>query len=212
MEVVRDILEHKGSRVVSVSRDTSVREALRLMEKENIGAVLVLDPNGHSAGVFSERDYARKMPSASPSREDTPVAEVMSSKVWTVTPTKSIEEAMAIMKERGLFEYPYAAGVRPWTWYLTALSSGSTLFDAENEKRHIGRDRPGFSGEVRMRVLVNGLEIYSSPKLCSRTRGVSIDVPVMEYDLISLVSEPWEPKSHGRFWSVWADARFMSKA
>jgi multiple sugar transport system substrate-binding protein len=41
------------------------------------------------------------------------------------------EAALVAMKEQGVYEYPYAAGVRPWTWYLTALSSGSTLFDAD---------------------------------------------------------------------------------
>lgn len=42
------------------------------------------------------------------------------------------EEALRRMKDEGLYEYPYAAGVRPWTWYLTALSSGSTLFDEDD--------------------------------------------------------------------------------
>ena len=42
------------------------------------------------------------------------------------------EDAMVTMKEEGLYEYPYAAGIRAWTWYITALSSGSTLFDDEN--------------------------------------------------------------------------------
>ena len=133
MEVVRDILEHKGSRVVSVSRDTSVREALRLMEKENIGAVLVLDPNGHSAGVFSERDYARKMPSASPSREDTPVAEVMSSKVWTVTPTKSIEEAMAIMTQGRVRDLPVVADGE----LLGMISIGDVVAAMIHEKEYL---------------------------------------------------------------------------
>lgn len=42
------------------------------------------------------------------------------------------EQALVMMKQQGLYEYPYAAGVRPWTWYLTALSSGATIFDADN--------------------------------------------------------------------------------
>lgn len=106
MELVRDILEHKGSRVVSVGRETSVREVLRLMDKENIGAVLVLDNKGHAEGIFSERDYARKMPDSSLSREETPVKDVMSSTVKGVGPTKTIEEAMAIMTQGRIRHLP----------------------------------------------------------------------------------------------------------
>ena len=43
------------------------------------------------------------------------------------------EEVLATLKAEGIYEYPYAAGIRPWTWYLTALSSGSELFDNNNE-------------------------------------------------------------------------------
>ncbi|MFP4427454.1 MAG: CBS domain-containing protein, partial [Spirochaetaceae bacterium] len=106
VELIRDVLQHKGSHVVSVSRETSVREVLRLMEKENIGAVLVLDEKGHAEGIFSERDYARKMPDCSLSRVDTAVKEVMSSRVKAIAPNNTIEEAMAIMTQGRIRHLP----------------------------------------------------------------------------------------------------------
>ena len=60
------------------------------------------------------------------------------------------EAAMLAMKEQGLYEYPYAAGIRPWTWYLIALSSGSELFDADNNPVFDDPSDPGFAAFVRV--------------------------------------------------------------
>lgn len=60
------------------------------------------------------------------------------------------EAALVAMKAEGLYEYPYAAGIRPWTWYLTALSSGSQLFDADNEPLFDNPADPAYDAFVRV--------------------------------------------------------------
>lgn len=133
MELVRDILEHKGAHVVSVSGETSVREVLRLMDKENIGAVLVLDEKGHPEGIFSERDYARKMPDCTLSRDDTPVSDVMTTKVKGVAPTNTIEEAMAIMTQSRIRHLP----VMSENELLGLISIGDVVAAMIHEKEYL---------------------------------------------------------------------------
>lgn len=60
------------------------------------------------------------------------------------------EAAMVRMKEEGLYEYPYAAGVRPWTWYLTALSSGSELFDENNDPVFDNPSDPAYDAFIQV--------------------------------------------------------------
>ncbi|TDI11005.1 MAG: CBS domain-containing protein, partial [Acidobacteria bacterium] len=60
MKTIRQLLEGKGHEIVSATPDTSVYEALEIMAEHNIGALLVLDA-GDLVGIFSERDYARKV-------------------------------------------------------------------------------------------------------------------------------------------------------
>lgn len=61
-----------------------------------------------------------------------------------------LEAAMVQLKEEGVYEYPYAAGVRPWTWYLTALSSGSDLFDENNEPVFDDPSDPGYDAFLQV--------------------------------------------------------------
>ncbi len=66
------------------------------------------------------------------------------------------ENALMQMKEMGIYEYPYAAGIRPWTWYLTALSSGSRLFDANNEPVF---DKPSDPGYKAFEQIINWFQM-----------------------------------------------------
>lgn len=100
METVRDVLAHKGNRVVSLSPDDTVFEALTVMDAENIGAVLVVDDAGDIAGILSERDYARKVILVGKSSKDTAVSEIMTRQVAVISPGNSVEEAMALMSEK----------------------------------------------------------------------------------------------------------------
>jgi CBS domain-containing protein len=96
MKTVRDVLKTKGSDICSVRPETIVYDALKLMAEKNIGAVLVLDGE-RPVGIFSERDYARQVILKGKTSKDTPVHEVMTSRVVFVRPEQNIEECMALM-------------------------------------------------------------------------------------------------------------------
>ena len=111
MSRVSQILERKGSRVVTVGRDAPVLEAIRLMAEHHIGAVLVM--NGDElVGIASERDYARKVILQGRSSSDTPIGLIMSTPVICVTPTDSIVDCMSIMTERHVRHLPVLDGSR----------------------------------------------------------------------------------------------------
>jgi CBS domain-containing protein len=105
MTTVSQLLQAKGSDVWSVMPGTSVYDALALMAEKNIGALLVLDGD-ELAGIFSERDYARKVVLRGKSSKDTPVSQIMTSKVVCVRPDQSIEECMALMTDKRIRHLP----------------------------------------------------------------------------------------------------------
>jgi len=99
MSTIRDILESKGNKVLTVSSQVSVLEAIGKMSEANIGAVVIQDGDQPS-GIFTERDYLRKIALKGRSSNDTEVAEVMSSPLFTVEPTEATQVAMESMTER----------------------------------------------------------------------------------------------------------------
>ncbi|MGW8180599.1 MAG: CBS domain-containing protein [bacterium] len=105
MKTVRDILYKKGLEIWSVAPTTPIFEALELMDKKNIGAVLVLD-SGELVGVFSERDYARKVVLKGKSSKETPVGDAMTGPVTCVRPDQRIEECMALMTDKRVRHLP----------------------------------------------------------------------------------------------------------
>ncbi|TVR57495.1 MAG: CBS domain-containing protein [Spirochaetaceae bacterium] len=110
METVAELLRHKGSDVVTVLPETSVFDALKIMERKNIGAVLVVDEDGEVAGIMTERDYARKVILVGKSSKETPVAEIMTKRVVYVGPDNSVDEAMALMTEKRCRHLPVLDG------------------------------------------------------------------------------------------------------
>ena len=105
MQSVRDILKKKGAETHSVSPDTSVFDALKLMADRNIGAVLVLEAD-RPVGILSERDYARQVILKGKTSKDTPVREIMTSRVVFVRPEQSVEECMALMTDKRIRHLP----------------------------------------------------------------------------------------------------------
>ncbi len=97
METIRSILKSKGGDVVSVSADSIVVEALTLMAERNIGAVLVQDAHGETVGIFSERDFARKIIVKGRSCDTTRVKEIMTMGLTYVDPDASLETCMNLM-------------------------------------------------------------------------------------------------------------------
>ncbi len=106
MQTVAYILKQKGSEVASVSPDTMVRDALRIMAELNIGAIVVKD-NDKLVGIFSERDYARKIILKDKSSKTTPISEIMTSEeLITVKPGNSVDDCMVLMTERRIRHLP----------------------------------------------------------------------------------------------------------
>lgn len=106
MTTVAEILKGKGQAVVfRVSPSDTVLDALRLMAEQGIGAVMVLEGE-KLAGIFTERDYARKVVLLGRSSGDTPVSDIMTRAVRYVHSTQSTEECMALMTENRLRHLP----------------------------------------------------------------------------------------------------------
>ena len=105
MRSVSQILDRKGSRVVSVTREAPVLEAIRVMAEHHLGAVLVMEGE-QLIGIASERDYARKVILQGRSSSDTPVAVIMTSPVVCVGPHDTIAECMSIMTEKHIRHLP----------------------------------------------------------------------------------------------------------
>jgi CBS domain-containing protein len=93
---VRQLLQGKGFECASIEPDKSVYDAMRLMAAQNIGALLVLQ-DGKLAGIFTERDYARKAYLLDRSAKDIRVSEIMTSQVAYVTPDYSAEDCMGLV-------------------------------------------------------------------------------------------------------------------
>ena len=111
MKTVSTLLQSKGGDVWSVSPGTMVYDALALMAEKNVGALLVVEAD-RLVGIFSERDYARKVILHGKSSRQTPVGEIMTSKVVYVRPEQTIEECMALMTDKRIRHLPVLEGDR----------------------------------------------------------------------------------------------------
>ena len=96
IDTIRLVLQRKGHEVWSVSPEASVYDALEVMALKSVGALLVISAN-KPVGVFSERDYARKVVLKGKLSRETQVKEIMTSPVISVTPENTMEECMQIM-------------------------------------------------------------------------------------------------------------------
>ena len=101
---VRQMLA-RGGAVHTVTPATTVFDALRLMADRNIGAVLVMDGDT-LAGIFTERDYARKVVLKGKNSKDPPVGEVMTGRLVTIDPTWTAGQCMALMDEQHIRHLP----------------------------------------------------------------------------------------------------------
>src|SRR5574342_1019414 len=105
MKTVQQVLRQKGSAFWSVTPETMVYNALRLMAEKDVGALLVLE-GSRLVGIISERDYARKVVLKGKSSLDTPVREIMTGRVMCVRPDQTVEECMAMVTEKRIRHLP----------------------------------------------------------------------------------------------------------
>lgn len=110
-DTVASILGLKGSDVWSIRPVASVYDAIALMAGKSVGAVLVM--NGAAlVGILSERDYARKVVLQGRSSKDTPVVDIMSSPVMTVSPADTIQACMKLVTAKRIRHLPVVEGGR----------------------------------------------------------------------------------------------------
>jgi CBS domain-containing protein len=112
MTTVRDLLDRKGRNVFAVGPEAPVYRALQLMSEKHVGALMVLDEDRHLIGVVSERDYARKIALEGKSSKDTPVRDIMTTKLFCVTPKENVEQCMALMTDKSVRHLPVLDGDR----------------------------------------------------------------------------------------------------
>lgn len=114
MEIVgtiSEILKNKGAQVWNTTPATTVFEALKIMGEKNVGALLVLD-GGQLAGIISERDYSRKMALHGKNSRSTPVRDILSSPVISVTPAHTVQECLQLMTKHRIRHLPVLDGTR----------------------------------------------------------------------------------------------------
>ena len=107
MTRIEDFLKlHKNRQICTISKDQNVRQALILMSEKNIGAIIIVDNNDFPIGIFSERDYARKIVLKGKSSKDTLLDEVMTKELITITKDNKIDQCMEIMTEKKIRHLP----------------------------------------------------------------------------------------------------------
>lgn len=105
MNTVKQVLKVKGNTVISAAPETPVYDALTIMAEHDIGAVLVLR-DARPVGIFSERDYARKVTLKGKSSKEITVGELMVKDIFYVSPEDSLEECMMIMTKKRVRHLP----------------------------------------------------------------------------------------------------------
>ena len=130
MKTAKQLLAGKPVGVISVAPDASVYDALVLMAEKNVGAVVVLDGQ-KLAGIFSERDYARKVILLGKSSKEIPVREIMTHKVLCVTPAQMVDECMEIMTQKRCRHLPVVEDKR----VIGMLSIGDLVKEVISEQQ-----------------------------------------------------------------------------
>jgi CBS domain-containing protein len=108
-DTVGSILQHKGHQVWSVSPDDSVLEAIGLMADKGVGALVVI-ADQRMVGIISERDYARKVVLQGRSSKDTRVEDIMTRQVFSVGPSHTVDECLAIVTSKRIRHLPVVQG------------------------------------------------------------------------------------------------------
>jgi CBS domain-containing protein len=129
---VRNILEEKGHAVVSVPPSVTAFNALEVMRDMNVGGLLVVDQD-RLVGIFTERDYARKVILQGKTSREIQVSELMTPNPITVTPDTSIEECMGLMTNKFIRHLPVTEGDK----IVGVISIGDVVRFIIDEQRYI---------------------------------------------------------------------------
>jgi CBS domain-containing protein len=131
MTTVRQLLDAKGSAIYAVGPEDPVLEAIRLMADRHVGALLVMKGE-ELTGIVSERDYARKVILLGRSSSATPVWQIMSSPVITVTPETTVQDCMRLMTDNRVRHLPVVSFGR----VVGVISIGDLVKTVIEDQRH----------------------------------------------------------------------------
>lgn len=133
MKKINHILEKKGRQVYSVIANTSVFNALEVMMEKNISAILVMEKE-ELLGIFTERDYARKLVLKGKSSRETTISEIMTANLLTLSSNSTIDECMEIMTEKKIRHLPVLEN----NYVVGMISIGDVVkFIIEDQKQTI---------------------------------------------------------------------------
>src|SRR5689334_17047597 len=138
MRLVKHLLEGKGTAIFAIDPDKPVLEAIRMMADKYIGALLVME-GVNLLGIMSERDYARKVILKGRSSADTPVRDIMSAPVLTVSPHDTVNHCMKLVTDKRVRHLPVVENGR----VIGMLSIGdlvkAVIEDQAEELEHMQR-------------------------------------------------------------------------
>ncbi|MFZ1946768.1 MAG: CBS domain-containing protein [bacterium] len=140
---VAEVLEKKGRDVCTTAPGATVYDALKLIADKGIGALVVLD-GGEIAGMFSERDYARKVVLQGRWSKDTLVADVMTTSVYHVAPWLTVVECMELMTEKHVRHLPVLDGGK----LVGIISIGDVVKTIISEQQTALKQLEGFVDEA----------------------------------------------------------------
>lgn len=132
MKTVRQVLDAKQHRLLTVAPDATVYEALEEMARHEVGALLVTEDDA-LVGMFSERDYARKIILHGKTSRETSVREIMTTRVVCVRPGQSVDECMALMTDKRVRHLPVLEDGRP----IGVISIGDVVKEVISEQRFV---------------------------------------------------------------------------
>lgn len=131
MKTVRQLLQGKTTGVYTIGPNAPVIDALKQMAEREIGALPVVE-NEKLVGILSERDYARKVILQGKSSRDTPVCEIMTTRVVCVGPQRTVEECMALMTDKRIRHLPVIEHGN----LIGVLSIGDLVKEVISEQQH----------------------------------------------------------------------------
>jgi len=131
MKTVRELVEGKEQRLLSVAPDDTVYAALKKMAQHDIGALVVVSGD-KLVGVFSERDYARRVILEGKSSRDTQVSEIMTRQVICVSPERTADQCMAVMTQKRVRHLPVIENKQ----VVAVISIGDVVREMISDQQH----------------------------------------------------------------------------
>jgi len=131
MKTVKQLVDEKPNKLLSITPSMSVFEALQKMAEFDVGALVILD-EGRLVGIFSERDYARKLILHGKSSKETRVEEIMTTRVVCIGPDRSAEECMALMTDKRVRHLPVLEDKK----VVAVISIGDVVREMIEDQKH----------------------------------------------------------------------------